>query len=144
MFLVIQIPRNLSIKAERKTDNHAEVHFRLRNDLVIRKKRRPKELFFSKEELIQSKSFILKFPSCDLDGKKSIDKGWLTGQTEIHFRLHHDPVNMWKRRHKEQTYSIRCTPIDLRYKDVSLKLSRNVFDQFTVLANMVEQKNVLR
>ena len=117
------------MKAERKTDKHVEVHFRLHNDPIMRKQHRQKEqTFLSREKLIECKIFILRFPSCDLDGKKSIDKGWLTGQTEIHFRLHHDPVNMWKRRHKEQTYSIRCTPIDLRYKDVSLKLLLNVFD----------------
>ena len=90
-------------------------------------------------KLTQCKIFLVKFPSCDLDGKKSIDKGWLTGQTEIHFRLHHDPVNMWKRRNKEQTYSIRCTPIDLRYKDVSLKLL-SACDQFTILFKLVEYK----
>ncbi len=27
---------------------------------------------------------------------------------------------MWKRRHREQTYAIKCTTIDLRYKDVRL------------------------
>lgn len=49
--------------------------------------------------------------------KKHVTKGWLIDQTEIHLRLHSNPIYMWKPRHRTQTYSIKCTPIDHRFRD---------------------------
>ncbi|KAL5013098.1 hypothetical protein ScPMuIL_011649 [Solemya velum] len=52
------------------------------------------------------------------DGQISISKGWLTGQSEIHIRFHGNPVHMWKLSHRKQTYRIKCTPVDHRYRDL--------------------------
>ncbi|VDI31140.1 glycerophosphocholine phosphodiesterase GPCPD1 [Mytilus galloprovincialis] len=49
--------------------------------------------------------------------KKHVSTGWLTDETEIHLRLHSNPIYMWKSRHRTQTYSVKCTPLDLRFRD---------------------------
>ncbi|GFO17751.1 glycerophosphocholine phosphodiesterase gpcpd1 [Plakobranchus ocellatus] len=46
------------------------------------------------------------------DGFTNINKGWLINQCEIQIRLHSDPIYMWKPKHREQTYSIKCTAVD--------------------------------
>lgn len=46
------------------------------------------------------------------DGMKNINKGYLINQSEIQVRLHSDPIYMWKSKHREQTYSIKCTAVD--------------------------------
>ncbi|KAI0230939.1 Glycerophosphocholine phosphodiesterase GPCPD1 [Lamellibrachia satsuma] len=51
-------------------------------------------------------------------GRKHIDKGWLTGQTEVRLSLHSNPVEMWKHRDRQQSYLIKCSTMDLRYKDM--------------------------
>ena len=55
-----------------------------------------------------------------LGGRCNIDKGWLTGQTEVRLCLHSNPVEMWKRSDRQQSYQIKCSTMDLRYKDVCL------------------------
>ena len=52
--------------------------------------------------------------------KKNVSKGWLIDKTEIHIRLHGNPIYMWKSRHRTQTYSIKCTPLDHRFRDVCI------------------------
>ncbi|CAC5407430.1 GPCPD1 [Mytilus coruscus] len=49
--------------------------------------------------------------------KKHVSSGWLIDETEIHLRLHSNPIYMWKSRHRTQKYSIKCTPLDLRFRD---------------------------
>jgi len=56
------------------------------------------------------------------NGETNIDKGWLTGQTEIHLRVHDNPIRMWKQKHRQQRYRIRCSAVDLRYKDLQLDI----------------------
>lgn len=51
------------------------------------------------------------------DGRTSMSRGWLTSQTEIQLRFYGNPIHMWKARHREQTYRIKCTALDHRYKD---------------------------
>ena len=53
------------------------------------------------------------------DGVKLINWGWLSGYTSVQLRLHSNPIKMWKPRYRQQTYSVRCTPMDHRYKEVS-------------------------
>ncbi|XP_052093799.1 glycerophosphocholine phosphodiesterase GPCPD1-like [Mytilus californianus] len=49
--------------------------------------------------------------------KKHVSSGWLIDETEIHLRLHSNPIYMWKSRHRTQKYSVKCTPLDLRFRD---------------------------
>ncbi|XP_052093796.1 glycerophosphocholine phosphodiesterase GPCPD1-like isoform X1 [Mytilus californianus] len=49
--------------------------------------------------------------------KRYVTNGWLIDKTEIHIRLHSNPLYMWKPRHRTQTYSIKCTPLDHRFRD---------------------------
>ncbi|XP_064617078.1 glycerophosphocholine phosphodiesterase GPCPD1-like [Liolophura sinensis] len=51
------------------------------------------------------------------DGRTSVSRGWLTSQTEIQLRFYGNPIQMWKARHREQMYRIKCTALDHRYKD---------------------------
>ncbi|CAL1527382.1 unnamed protein product [Lymnaea stagnalis] len=46
------------------------------------------------------------------DGEENIGKGWLINQCEIQIRLHSNPIYMWKAKHREQTYSIKCQAMD--------------------------------
>ncbi|KAK3791501.1 hypothetical protein RRG08_055525 [Elysia crispata] len=46
------------------------------------------------------------------DGMTNINKGYLINQCEIQIRLHSSPIYMWKPKHREQTYSIKCTAVD--------------------------------
>ena len=55
-----------------------------------------------------------------INNQKSIDKGWLSGQTEIHLRLHSNPIHMWKNKYHQQNYRVKCTALDLRYKDLTV------------------------
>ncbi|XP_078326933.1 glycerophosphocholine phosphodiesterase GPCPD1-like isoform X1 [Crassostrea virginica] len=50
-------------------------------------------------------------------GRKHVTKGWLTDQSEVHIRIHGNPIRMWKPKYRKQTYKIKCTPLDQRYKD---------------------------
>ncbi|XP_023930021.1 glycerophosphocholine phosphodiesterase GPCPD1 [Lingula anatina] len=50
-------------------------------------------------------------------GKTSIDKGWLVDQTEVQLYLHTSPIKFWKKRHQDQTYRVKCTPLDLKQKE---------------------------
>lgn len=52
-----------------------------------------------------------------IGGKNHVTKGWLTDQSEIHIRIHGNPIRMWKPKYRKQTYRIKCTPLDQRYKD---------------------------
>lgn len=63
------------------------------------------------------------------DGRYSIDKGWLTTQTEIHLHLHNEPLQFWKKRHQEQTYQIKCTAMDLRHRDSTTSFDDEDEDQ---------------
>lgn len=58
---------------------------------------------------------IMKFG--EYGGKNHVTKGWLTDQSEIHIRIHGNPIRMWKPKYRKQTYRIKCTPLDQRYKD---------------------------
>lgn len=51
-------------------------------------------------------------------GQSIVDKGWLTGQTEVRLSLHSNPVEMWKHCDRQQSYQIKCSTMDLRYKDM--------------------------
>ncbi|KAL4218935.1 Glycerophosphocholine phosphodiesterase gpcpd1 [Mactra antiquata] len=53
----------------------------------------------------------------NFDGVRLINRGWLMDHTEIQLQFSKDPITMWKPKYREQTYSIKCTPIDYRYKD---------------------------
>ncbi|XP_060606991.1 glycerophosphocholine phosphodiesterase GPCPD1-like [Ruditapes philippinarum] len=53
----------------------------------------------------------------NFDGIRSINRGWLTEQVEIQLQLHGDAISMWKPKYRQQTYSIKCTTLDYRYKD---------------------------
>ncbi|XP_053381045.1 glycerophosphocholine phosphodiesterase GPCPD1-like [Mercenaria mercenaria] len=53
----------------------------------------------------------------NFDGIRLINRGWLTEQVEIQLQLHGDSISIWKPKYREQTYSIKCTTIDHRYKD---------------------------
>ena len=51
------------------------------------------------------------FPSIP-DGLTNINKGYLINQCEVQIRLHSDPIYMWTPKHRDQTYSIKCTAVD--------------------------------
>ncbi|XP_052220535.1 glycerophosphocholine phosphodiesterase GPCPD1-like [Dreissena polymorpha] len=46
------------------------------------------------------------------DGLHVINRGWLIDHVEIQLQLEGEAIQMWKSKHKEQLYSIKCTPID--------------------------------
>ncbi|GFR68919.1 glycerophosphocholine phosphodiesterase GPCPD1 [Elysia marginata] len=46
------------------------------------------------------------------DGMTNINKGYLINQCEIQVRLHSNPIYMLKEKHRNQTYSIKCTAVD--------------------------------
>ncbi|XP_059171983.1 glycerophosphocholine phosphodiesterase GPCPD1-like [Physella acuta] len=46
------------------------------------------------------------------DDEFNVGKGWLINQSEVQIRLHSNPIYMWKARHREQTYSIKCIAMD--------------------------------
>lgn len=54
------------------------------------------------------------------DNRRSITSGWLIDQSQISVHFHDNPIKMWNAKYRNQTYSIRCSPIDHRYRDVSL------------------------
>ncbi|KAH9496922.1 putative glycerophosphocholine phosphodiesterase GPCPD1 2 [Bulinus truncatus] len=64
---------------------------------------------------IQSGEQNLELPEATFgiyDGEENVGKGWLINQCEVQIRLHNNPIFMWKNKHREQTYSIRCTAMD--------------------------------
>ncbi|XP_055897088.1 glycerophosphocholine phosphodiesterase GPCPD1-like isoform X2 [Biomphalaria glabrata] len=64
---------------------------------------------------IQSGEEVLELPEATFglyDGEQNVGKGWLINQCEVQIRLHNNPIFMWKTKHREQTYSIRCTAMD--------------------------------
>ncbi|BFZ20393.1 hypothetical protein BsWGS_23432 [Bradybaena similaris] len=46
------------------------------------------------------------------DESSYVGKGWLINQCEVQVRLHNNPIYMWKAKHREQTYSIKCIAMD--------------------------------
>ncbi|XP_064650028.1 glycerophosphocholine phosphodiesterase GPCPD1-like isoform X2 [Lineus longissimus] len=63
------------------------------------------------------------------DGKKSIDKGWLLGHTEIQLRLHSSPIKLWKSKTNEQQYyKVKSTHMDLRYRESDEDEASSEFD----------------
>ncbi|XP_053380128.1 glycerophosphocholine phosphodiesterase GPCPD1-like [Mercenaria mercenaria] len=46
-----------------------------------------------------------------------VTRGWLIDQSQINIRFHGNPIKMWNTKYRNQTYSIKCTPIDHRYRD---------------------------
>ena len=47
-----------------------------------------------------------------LDGSHTVSHGWLENHSSIQVRFHGNPVFMWKPKHRKQTYSIKCSPLD--------------------------------
>ncbi|XP_035828637.1 putative glycerophosphocholine phosphodiesterase GPCPD1 homolog 2, partial [Aplysia californica] len=46
------------------------------------------------------------------DGVCHIGKGWLINQCEVQIRLHSNPIYMYKAKHREQSYSVKCVAMD--------------------------------
>lgn len=44
------------------------------------------------------------------DGRTCMRRGWLTSQTEIHIHFHSDPILIWKPKHVQEQYRIKCCP----------------------------------
>lgn len=68
--------------------------------------------------LISHDFSIKEIHGISIGGRNHVTKGWLTDQSEIHIRIHGNPIRMWKPKYRKQTYRIKCTPLDQRYKDV--------------------------
>lgn len=51
-------------------------------------------------------------------GRDLSDVGWLLYQSEVRLRVPPRSLDFWKPRHKKRQYSIRITPMDLRFKEV--------------------------
>lgn len=49
-----------------------------------------------------------------------VSPGWLIDQSQITLHLHDNPIKLWNRKYGEKNISVKCTPIDHRYRDVSL------------------------
>ena len=48
------------------------------------------------------------------DDVKSVSRGWLTGQSEIHLRMHSEVMWLKDRVSSQDEYHIRCEPVDMR------------------------------
>lgn len=46
------------------------------------------------------------------DGTRAVSNGWLEHQACLQLRFHSDPIFMWNAKHREETYSIKCSPLD--------------------------------
>ncbi|CAG5135873.1 unnamed protein product, partial [Candidula unifasciata] len=58
---------------------------------------------------------VLELPEASFgtyDDSCNVGKGWLINQCEVQVRLHSNPIYMWKARHREQTFSIKCIAMD--------------------------------
>ncbi|XP_060073516.1 glycerophosphocholine phosphodiesterase GPCPD1-like [Ylistrum balloti] len=53
------------------------------------------------------------------DMENVVNNGWLMDQTEIHIELRDNPIQMLSSRHQQQTYRVKCTPLDYTHsKDI--------------------------
>ncbi|KAL8602133.1 hypothetical protein ACOMHN_007402 [Nucella lapillus] len=46
------------------------------------------------------------------DGFHTTSHGWLENHACVQVRFHSNPIFMWKSKHRHQTYSIKCSPVD--------------------------------
>ncbi|KAL4219632.1 hypothetical protein ACF0H5_022204 [Mactra antiquata] len=53
----------------------------------------------------------------DYDGRQQISRGWLIDQSQINIRLHGNPFKIWNQKYRDETFRIKCTPIDHRNND---------------------------
>ncbi|KAH3838085.1 putative glycerophosphocholine phosphodiesterase GPCPD1 homolog 2 [Dreissena polymorpha] len=54
----------------------------------------------------------------DYGGKKHVTQGWLTDQSQINIHLHGNPLTIWNAKYLDRMISVKCTPIDLRFRAV--------------------------
>ncbi|XP_052797053.1 glycerophosphocholine phosphodiesterase GPCPD1-like isoform X2 [Mya arenaria] len=53
----------------------------------------------------------------EYDGHCHITNGWLTDQAQINIHLHGSPIKIWNAKLRDQQLSIKCTPLDHKYRD---------------------------
>ncbi|XP_021340983.1 glycerophosphocholine phosphodiesterase GPCPD1-like isoform X2 [Mizuhopecten yessoensis] len=46
-----------------------------------------------------------------------VNNGWLMNHTEIHLELRDNPIQMLSSRHQQQTYRVKCTPLDYTHSN---------------------------
>lgn len=63
------------------------------------------------------------------DGSKMIDRGWLTSETVVQFKLFGDSVQLWKHKYEGRRVHIKLTPLMLSKGEVQCVPAADIFEE---------------
>ncbi len=73
------------------------------------------------------------------------DIGWLTGQSEIQLRFHSNALHIWSTKLRNQTLSLKVSPIDLTYQQENEEITLDSTNQqYTPTSKVFIQSAILR